>query len=151
VNAPRTYPERPIVGIGIVVLREDTVLLVRRAHPPAAGAWSLPGGAQKLGETAIAAARRELFEETGLEVGKLVLAGNVDSIHRDAEGRILYHYTILDFAACWRTGEPCPGSDVSAAAWVAAADFDRFALWDEARRIIAAARAALTGEGAHLI
>ena len=88
----REYPARPIVGIGVVVLRAGAVLLVRRGKAPSLGAWSLPGGAQELGETAEQAARRELFEETGLEVGALALAANVDTIHRDTSGRVQFHY-----------------------------------------------------------
>ncbi|SIR15998.1 MULTISPECIES: NUDIX hydrolase [Acidiphilium] len=136
----RRYPDAPRVGIGIVVLRGEAVLLVRRGQPPAQGAWSLPGGGQELGETAEAAARRELFEETGLTVGALWLAGAVDSIHRDTEGRIEYHYTILDFAADYQGGEARSGGDVSAVAWVAETEFDAYELWAEARRIIAVAR-----------
>lgn len=136
----REYPPRPIVGIGIVVLKPDAVLLVRRGRPPALGAWSLPGGAQKLGETAEQAARRELMEETSLAVDDLLLAANVDSIHRDADGRVQFHYTILDFAARWRGGEAVAGSDVSAIAWAPFDCFDDFDLWSEARRVIALAR-----------
>ncbi|GAC1345701.1 MAG: NUDIX hydrolase [Acetobacteraceae bacterium] len=136
----REYPVRPIVGIGVVLLRPGSVLLVRRAKPPSSGQWSLPGGAQELGETAEAAARRELLEETGLETGPLVLAANVDSIHRDESGRILYHYTILDFAASWRDGEPRAGGDVSAAEFARFEDLGGYGLWDEAHRVIAVAR-----------
>ena len=136
----RAYPEAPRVGIGVVVLRGEKVLLVRRGRPPAQGRWSLPGGGQELGETAEEAARRELFEETGLGVGPLVLAGNVDSIHRDAEGRVQYHYTILDFAAAYEVGEAVPGDDVTALAWAGENEFDIYELWSEARRIIASAR-----------
>jgi 8-oxo-dGTP diphosphatase len=136
----REYPPRPIVGIGIAVLRPGAVLLVRRGRPPALGAWSLPGGAQKLGEPAEAAARRELAEETGLEVGELVLAAYVDSIHRDGAGRVQYHYTILDFAALWRKGEAAAGSDVTGVAWAPFDRLDDYDLWNEARRVIATAR-----------
>jgi ADP-ribose pyrophosphatase YjhB (NUDIX family) len=132
----RRYPEHPRVGIGIVLLRGDEVLLVRRGRPPAAGAWSLPGGGQELGESARDCARRELREETGLECGALVLLGNVDSIHHDAAGRIEYHYTILDFGARYVGGAAVAGDDVSALAWVKREDFDAYGLWDEARRII---------------
>jgi 8-oxo-dGTP diphosphatase len=136
----REYPPRPIVGIGVAVLRPDAVLLVRRGRPPSLGAWSLPGGAQRLGETAEQAARRELAEETGLEVGQLVLVANVDSIHRDPEGRIRFHYTILDFAARWAGGEPVAGSDVTETAWATSDRFDVYDLWSEARRVVALAR-----------
>ena len=139
-TSDREYPPRPIVGIGVVVLKPDAVLLVRRGKPPNAGSWSLPGGAQELGETAEEAARRELMEETGLAVGKLALAANVDRIHRDAEGRVQFHYTIIDFAAAWAGGDPVGASDAAEAAW---APLDRLAdydLWSEALRVIAIAR-----------
>jgi ADP-ribose pyrophosphatase YjhB (NUDIX family) len=130
----------PQIGIGVVLLRGPEVLLIRRGKPPALGAWSLPGGRQELGETAEACARRELLEETGLAVGPLRLVGHVDSIHRDAAGRIEYHYTILDFAGEYVGGEAVAGSDVTAVAWVRAEAFDAYGLWDEARRIILTAR-----------
>jgi 8-oxo-dGTP diphosphatase len=136
----REYPVRPIVGIGIAVLRPDAVLLVRRGRPPNIGAWSLPGGAQELGETAEDAARRELLEETGLAVGPLHLAANVDSIAHDGAGRVQFHYTILDFAARWEGGEPRAGSDVSDAVWARLDRLDDFALWSEAIRVIGIAR-----------
>ncbi len=136
----REYPARPLVGIGIVLLKPDAVLLVRRAKPPSLGQWALPGGAQELGETAEAAARRELREESGLEAGPLHLAANVDSIHRDQSGRVQFHYTILDFAAPWIGGEPEPGGDVSAAIFAPLAGLRDYALWEEAYRVIAIAR-----------
>jgi len=136
----REYPSRPLVGIGIIVLKPAEVLLVRRSRPPAAGEWSLPGGLQKLGETAEEAARRELKEETGLAVGPLMLAGFFDSIHAEPDGRIRFHYTILDFAARFVSGEPRAGSDVAELAWAGEAEFRRFALHREARAMIAQAR-----------
>jgi 8-oxo-dGTP diphosphatase len=139
----REYPTVPRVGIGAVVLRPDGVLLVRRGRPPALGQWSIPGGAQELGETVEAAARRELFEETGLRVGALTLVAHVDSIHPDPDGRIRYHYTILDFAARWQGGEPVPGDDVTAAAFVRFDALEVLDLWSEALRVIAAARTIL--------
>ena len=129
-----------MVGIGAVVLRPGAVLLVRRGRPPGIGEWSIPGGAQEVGETAEAAARRELQEETGLQVGPMVLAGNVDSIHYGDGGRVQFHYTILDFAALWCSGDPVAGGDVSAAAFFAFDDIAALGLWSEAYRIIEAAR-----------
>ena len=144
----REYPTRPLVGIGIVVLKPPgEVLLIRRGRAPMLGAWGLPGGGQELGETAEEAARRELREETGLSVGEIRLAGNVDSIHRDAEGRIRFHYTILDFAALWAGGEPQPLSDATAVVWADLQALDRYDLWSEAHRIIALARRAFGMEG----
>lgn len=146
----REYPQRPLVGIGVALLRHGAtgpeLLLVRRARPPALGEWSLPGGAQRVGETAEAAARRELLEETGLEAGPLRLAGHVDSIHRDANGAVQYHYTILDFAGFWQGGDPVPADDVSDARWAAEAEFDALELWHEARRIFLAAKGLLLGQ-----
>ena len=136
----REYPDRPLVGIGVVLLKPGAVLLVRRGRPPAAGAWSIPGGAQELGETAEDAARRELREESGLEAGPLVLAANVDSIHRDPDGRVQYHYTILDFAAVWLGGEPAAGGDVTDAVFAPLGRLHEYALWEEAHRVIGLAR-----------
>jgi len=135
----RDYPTAPRVGIGIILARGEEVLLIKRGRPPALGAWSLPGGAQELGETAEAAARRELLEETGLTCGALTLVAHVDSIHRDEVGRIQYHYTILDFCARYISGEAVAGGDVSEVSWVRAEDFDRYDLWEQARHVIALA------------
>lgn len=139
----REYPSRPIVGIGVAVLRPGQVLLARRGQPPNLGQWSLPGGGQEIGETAEQAARRELLEETGLQVGRLHLAANVDSIHRDPDGRVRFHYTILDFAARWQGGNAVAGGDITELAWADLGDLDRFALWSEAHRVIGIARGLL--------
>lgn len=140
----REYPARPIVGIGIVVIKRDVggdqVLLCQRGKPPNLGSWTLPGGAQEVGETCEDAARRELLEECGLHVGKLHFCAHVDTIRRDADGRVRFHYTILDFAAQWETGEPLAASDVSAVAWAPLDALQPYDLWSEAHRIIAIAR-----------
>jgi len=136
----REYPSRPLVGIGVVLLKPGAVLLVRRAKPPSFGQWALPGGAQELGETAEAAARRELLEEAGLEAGPMLLAANVDSIHRDEAGRVRFHYTILDFAASWIGGDPVPGGDVSDALFASLDRLEQYGLWSEAHRVIGIAR-----------
>lgn len=147
-RTPREYPDRPLVGVGCVVLRGDAVLLVRRGRPPRLGEWSIPGGAQRLGETAEACARRELREETGVEVGPLRIAAVVDAITRDDGGdggRVRYHYTILDYCAPWASGEPRAGGDATEARFVPPEGLDALGLWDEAHRVIAAAREALGG------
>jgi 8-oxo-dGTP diphosphatase len=139
----REYPDRPWVGIGCIVFRGDQVLLVRRGKPPRIGTWSLPGGAQHVGETTEEAARRELREEAGIEVGRLTLAVVVDAITRDDEGRALYHYTIVDFAGEWSGGEARAGDDVSEVAWATPAQLDGYDLTPAAHHAIAAARDAL--------
>ena len=139
----RAYPARPLVGVGACVLRGDAVLLVRRGRAPSLGRWALPGGAQELGETVEAAARREVMEETGVEMQTLHLAAVVDSITADAAGAIAYHYTIVDFAARWRAGEICAGGDADAVAWAEVDELAGYALWSEAHRVIAAARVLL--------
>ncbi len=136
----REYPPRPIVGIGVAVLRPGAALLVRRGTPPNVGAWSLPGGAQELGETTEAAARRELQEETGLAVGALHLAAVVDSIIPDSAGKLRFHYTIIDYAALWQGDEIRPGGDITEVVWAAFDEFDRYQLWIQARKVIATAR-----------
>src|SRR5665213_1646809 len=93
----RTYPERPIVGVGAVIFDGDRVLLVKRGHEPLMGAWNLPGGAVEVGETLDAALAREVLEETGLsvEVGPVVEV--LDSVRFDADGRVEYHFVIVDY------------------------------------------------------
>jgi len=139
----REYPDRPWVGIGCIVFRGDHVLLVRRGKPPRMGQWSLPGGAQHLGEETEEAARRELREEAGIEVGPLALALVVDAISRDEAGRAVYHYTIIDYAAEWAAGEAVAGDDVSEVAWAAPEDFAAYDLTPATHRAVAAARVAL--------
>ncbi len=139
----REYPSRPIVGIGVCLLRADNggeVLLARRGRAPALGSWGLPGGAQELGETAEQAARRELLEETGLTAGELMLAANVDSIHRDATGLVQYHYTVIDFAALHLGGAPAPGDDVAEVMWARFDGLAPYAMWSEVHRVIAISR-----------
>ncbi len=146
----REFPDRPIPGVGVVVLGDKGVLLVKRAKPPRQGQWSLPGGAQKLGETVFEAARRETLEETGLEIEVLGLIDVVDSIASDArddnendnsEGKIRYHYTLIEVLAVVAgdgAGSPGPvaGSDAEDVAWFALDDVPGLKLWSETERII---------------
>ena len=141
----REYPERPLVGVGVVVLRGDTVLLVRRGREPGRGRWALPGGAQRLGETVEEAGRRELREETGLEVGALRLAGYADSLHQDAGGRMRFHYTILDLAAHWCGGQPACGDDAEAAEFVAIGVLEEHGVGADTVRMVEAAARRLGG------
>ncbi|MBT5415974.1 MAG: NUDIX hydrolase [Rhodospirillaceae bacterium] len=145
----RDYPDRPFVGVGVVVLRGvprgDEVLLVRRAKPPSQGHWSIPGGAQHVGETLAEAALREVREETGLDVELVEQIAVIDSIRRDDAGAVAFHYTLIDFVALWRGGEPVAGDDASEAIWAPIARIADYGMWDETERIIRLARDRVAG------
>ncbi len=141
----REFPTRPWVGIGAVVFRGDAVLLARRGKPPRLGSWSLPGGAQHLGEAAEACARRELLEETGVLAGPLLLADVIDAISHDDQGQVRYHYTIIDYCGHWVEGEARPGDDVAETAWALPDELAGYALTPEAIAVIAKARGLLAG------
>lgn len=143
----REYPERPIVGVGAVVWRTDRLLLIRRGRPPRLGQWSLPGGAQQLGETLEEAIRREVREETGLGLLAVTFLATVDLIDRDETDRVRYHYTLVDFTAEAAEGEAVPGDDAAAVAWFAPEELAGLGLWLETERIIRASRAARSAAG----
>lgn len=132
----RQYPDRPFVGIGVVVIHRGRVLLARRGNPPRAGDWSLPGGAQTVGETVFAAARREVREETGLDVEVLGVVDVVDSIQRDADGRVRFHYTLIDVVAQSDGDGATAGDDAAAVGWFSLDELAGLALWSETERII---------------
>ncbi len=132
----REYPDRPIAGVGAVVIADNRVLLVRRAAAPRAGDWSLPGGAQEIGETHAEACAREVREETGLEIEILGLVDAVDSIARDASGRVQYHYLLVDLLARPSGGALKAGSDVADVRWFAPEDVFALPLWSETARVI---------------
>lgn len=137
----REYPDRPWVGIGVVAFdAAGRVLLVRRGRPPRLGQWSLPGGAQHLGEPAEMAARRELREETGIEVGTLTLVAVIDAVTRDAADAVRFHYTIIDYAAHWLAGEAHAGDDAASVAWVAAESLLEYDLTPATLDVIARGR-----------
>ena len=133
---PRSYPDRPYVGVGIVVFRDSEVLLVQRAKPPIRHAWTIPGGAQEIGETVNETAHRELKEETNLTADIIGLIDVVDAITRDDDGRVRFHYTLVDVAAEWRAGEAAPDDDVAAVKWVPLTALGPFGLWEQTLRII---------------
>ena len=124
----RQYPQRPVVGVGGVVLVKGRVLLVRRRHEPLAGRWSLPGGVVELGETLETGLRREMEEETGLEVTVGPVVDTFDRITRDDAGRVQFHYVLVDFL-CWPVGGALAhASDADGIELAAPDDLERFAL-----------------------
>lgn len=109
---PREYPELPVVAVGVVVVRDGQVLIIKRGAEPAYGKWSIPGGIVELGETVREAARREVAEECGIDVEIGQVVDVIDRVLLDTEDRIQYHYVIIDFLGKWRSGELHPASDV---------------------------------------
>lgn len=133
----REFPQQPMIGVGVVVLRARETLLVRRRNPPRQAQWSLPGGLQELGETVFETARREVMEETGVAVRALGLIDVIDLIERDPEdGVIRYHYTLVDLAASWVSGDAEARTDAADVAWTDVDDLSRFELWSETERVI---------------
>jgi len=120
----REYPEAPIVGVGAVILHEGRVLLIQRGQPPLKGGWSLPGGALELGETLEEGIRREVLEETGLVVETISIVEAFDRIVRDAEGRVQYHYVLVDFLCRVTGGSLACASDAAAARWATPDELD---------------------------
>lgn len=133
---------QPVPTVGVVCLRGDKVLLIKRGTPPRLGQWSLPGGRMELGETTVAAALRELKEETGVEAEILGLIDVVDGIFParpgpdGTAGAITRHYVLIDYAARWLAGEPVAGDDAAEARFVSRDEAMVLVDWDETRRMI---------------
>jgi 8-oxo-dGTP diphosphatase len=132
----RTYPDAPIVGVGAVVLRGGSVLLIKRGKPPLSDNWSLPGGRVNEGESLRAAAAREVREECAVDVEVFDLIKIYEYIERDADGRVKFHYLVFDFRAEYRGGSLAALTDALDARWVERGDLDRYDLTDAAREII---------------
>ena len=124
----RLYPEAPIVGVGAVIVKDNKVLLIKRAGEPGRGLWSIPGGLVELGEKIKDAVRREVKEETGLDVKVDELANVTEIITKDEKGRIKFHYVIIDFFATPLGGELKPSSDALEAKWVEFKDLKKYSL-----------------------
>jgi 8-oxo-dGTP diphosphatase len=132
----REYPERPIVGVGVVIVASQRVLLVRRGRAPLLGQWSLPGGVVELGETLRQAAEREALEETGLmvEAGKVIEV--VDRIIPGENGKPQYHYVLIDFMCRYRSGVLRAGGDAAEAAWASEDELPQYNLEQMALDVI---------------
>jgi mutator protein MutT len=119
VTEQRRYPERPILGAGAIIEDRGRVLLVERGREPLKGAWSLPGGVVETGESLKDAIRREVREETGLEVEPVSVAEIFERIMPGQDGRIEYHYVLIDYLCKVTGGELEAASDAKQATWVA--------------------------------
>ena len=132
----RRYPERPLVGVGAIVVDQGRVLLAQRGHEPMKGQWSLPGGAVECGETLGDAVVREVREETGLDVTLGPLVEVVERVHRDADGRVEYHFVVADYLARVAGGHLAPASDAAAVRWVEERELADFRLNEQTLAVI---------------
>jgi len=132
----RDFPTQPAVGVGAVGLDGDRVLLVKRGHAPLKGEWSLPGGMVELGETLEAALAREVLEETGLDVAVGPLVEVFDRVEHAPDGRVAYHFVILDYACVVRSGELHHDSDADDARWVPVDELAAYRVTEKATTVI---------------
>jgi mutator protein MutT len=132
----RKYPDRPIVGVGAVIVDGERVLLVKRAHEPLKGEWSLPGGAVEVGESLEAALVREVREETCLDVTVGPVVEVLDRIGRDANDRVEYHFVIVDYLCRVAGGTATCGSDAEDVRWVERKDLAAYHLTTAASAVI---------------
>jgi 8-oxo-dGTP diphosphatase len=135
VGVSHEFPDRPVVGVGAVVVKDGKALIVKRAHEPRKGEWSLPGGRVELGETLVAAVRREILEETGLEIDVGPIVEVFDRVHR-RDGRVRYHFVIVDYLCTCTGGALCAGDDAEDVAWVTGDELERYGVNEFAAAVI---------------
>jgi len=144
----KAYPDRPVVGVGAVVLDGDRVLLVKRGHAPLKRQWSLPGGSVETGETLEQAVGREVLEETGIEIEVGPIVEVLDRISRDPEGRVEHHFVLIDFVARPNGGVLRSATDAEDAVWARLSDLPKYEVAAITASVVrkAAARGFLDGE-----
>jgi ADP-ribose pyrophosphatase YjhB (NUDIX family) len=124
----RVYPKQPLVGVGAVLLCSDKILLEKRKNEPGKGKWSIPGGLVELGEEAEQTAIREVREETGLTVEKPELIGVLDNVEMDEDGKVKYHFIIIDYFLRLKRGTLKASSDAAELRWVNLGDVESYVL-----------------------
>lgn len=130
----REYPTRPLVGVGALILQGGKLLLVRRGAQPGKGKWSIPGGLVELGENVQDAMVRETKEEVGLDVEAVKLMDVFDSVTLDEQGRIQYHFVVVNFFVRVVGGTLKTESDILEARWVPVDEVEKYVLTDSFRR-----------------
>ena len=132
----RRYPKRPMVGVGALIFHRGRILMAQRGKEPLKGWWSLPGGALEIGESLDSAVRREVREETGLEIEPLRVFEIFERIMRDSAGNTEYHYVLVDFLCLVRSGELRSGADAAEAEWVSEDQLEKYKLEKPALNVI---------------
>jgi len=132
----RDYPDRPLLGVGAVIVKNEQVLVVCRANPPLQGQWSIPGGLVDSGETIKEAVIREIREETSLTIEPLELLEVFERILRDANSRVQYHFVVIDYLCRIVSGEPHAGTDVSETRWASFEELNGLGITSETTSVI---------------
>lgn len=138
-NESRAYPQRPILAVSAAIIRDNRVLIVRRAKPPSEGLYTLPGGGVEAGEGLHEAIKREVMEETGIAIEPVTLAGYRESIERDGDGKVARHFVIMAFVCRWLAGEPRLNEELAEARWLELAEIAPLKTTDGLAEIVAAA------------
>jgi 8-oxo-dGTP diphosphatase len=139
VNESRAYPQRPVLAVSAAIIRDNRVLIVRRAKTPSEGLYTLPGGGVEPGESLHEAIKREVKEEAGITIEPAALAGYREAIERDADGKVARHFVIMAFACRWRGGEPVLSEELAEARWLEPAEIAGLKTTDGLAEIVAAA------------
>jgi 8-oxo-dGTP diphosphatase len=139
----RQYPTRPFLGVGALIVEDGKILLVERAKEPLKGYWSIPGGIVETGEKLKEAVRREVLEETGLDVDPYLMFEIFERIMPDEESKPEYHYVLIDYLCRRVAGDPAPASDVSRVEWVAEQNLRNYRLTEGTLSVIERAFAKL--------
>lgn len=132
----REYPTKPLIGVGAVAVKNGKILLIKRAFDPGAGKWSVPGGLVEVGERLSDACVRETEEETGLRVEVLELINVFDMIDKDNEGRVKYHYILVDFLVKPVGGEERLSKETADMKWVTRDESKQLEMTRTARRAL---------------
>lgn len=135
-NLRSVYPDLPRAAVGAVVFKNERVLLVLRSKAPAEGVWAIPGGSVELGETLQKAAEREIYEETGIVIQAREPIFTFDSVTHDNDGRVRFHYVIVDLLADYVSGEPQAGDDALDARWISAEEMDTLEVNPVTRKVL---------------
>ncbi|MBZ0148444.1 MAG: NUDIX hydrolase [Pseudorhodoplanes sp.] len=138
-NESRAYPQRPILAVSAAIIRDNRVLIVRRAKPPSEGFYTLPGGGVEAGESLHDAITREVMEETGIAIEPVAFAGYREAVRRDADGKVARHFVIMAFACRWLAGEPRLNEELAEARWLEPAEIAGLKTTDGLTEIVAAA------------
>ena len=146
----RLYPDQPIVGIGVVIVHEEKIALIKRSNEPARGKWTIPGGLVELGEPIENAVIREALEETCLEVENPRLVDVVGQVDHDADDRVKYHYVIIDYLVHVRSGNISAASDAAELRWVPFDEVEKYDLTASFRLFFRRNREKLANDSSYL-